>query len=153
MACTACGTQPKWNFFEICKCCIEHSMEKECVICGCGPYAPMPHMRKVSLKVCACCKSQWYCSKKCQKIDWQFHKLFCATLPSMQETLFLEIFKDKRCTKCEKKPDKGKNFQKCSKCHTVRYCSTSCQRKNRREHKVVCERLSTLHWVYIVPYK
>ena len=31
-------------------------------------------------KKCAKCKSEFYCSKNCQKTDWPFHKQFCNEL-------------------------------------------------------------------------
>ena len=31
-------------------------------------------------KKCAKCKSEFYCSKDCQKTDWPFHKQFCNEL-------------------------------------------------------------------------
>ena len=31
-------------------------------------------------KRCSKCKSEFYCSKNCQKTDWPFHKQFCNEL-------------------------------------------------------------------------
>ena len=33
------------------------------------------------LKLCRQCKCVWYCSKKCQKMDWSLHKQQCKQLP------------------------------------------------------------------------
>ncbi len=30
---------------------------------------------------CGKCKAVFYCSKECQKSDWNLHKVFCSTLP------------------------------------------------------------------------
>jgi splicing suppressor protein 51 len=47
-------------------------IEKSCNACGktdCGT---------TSLKKCSRCKSAWYCSQRCQKTDWKFHKEACT---------------------------------------------------------------------------
>jgi hypothetical protein len=36
-------------------------------------------------KKCAKCKSEFYCSKNCQKTDWPFHKQFCNELAAYVE--------------------------------------------------------------------
>ncbi|KAI0648662.1 ankyrin repeat-containing domain protein [Trametes meyenii] len=41
---------------------------KACVVCG---------ARDVMLKWCSRCHTIWYCSKECQRHDWQTHKLEC----------------------------------------------------------------------------
>ncbi|RDW93341.1 zinc finger MYND domain-containing protein [Aspergillus mulundensis] len=33
---------------------------------------------EVTLKRCAKCKTQWYCSRECQKTDWKAHKKTCS---------------------------------------------------------------------------
>jgi len=37
--------------------------------------------QRLNLKLCARCKSVYYCSRECQKIDWnRFHRLHCDLL-------------------------------------------------------------------------
>lgn len=38
----------------------------------------MPSTEAHPLKRCAKCKTQWYCSRECQKIDWKDHKQICS---------------------------------------------------------------------------
>lgn len=144
--CISCGTKPVVSGFSICSNCVKNSMEKECVICGCGPFAPMEHMRRVKLKLCSGCKSQWYCGRAHQKTDWQFHKYFCKDLEQLQYIVSQKFSKDFRCTGCGKLPKEGRtNFKKCSSCHTARYCSKECQRMNFDHHKMICGRLLKMH--------
>ncbi|KAJ9461868.1 putative protein MSS51-like protein [Diplonema papillatum] len=36
------------------------------------------------LKVCACCKVATYCGPKCQRQDWESHRLVCTYLSSFK---------------------------------------------------------------------
>ena len=40
---------------------------------------------------------------------------------------------------CCKKPEK--KLEKCSKCHTARYCGKECEQKDWKNHKKICDRL------------
>jgi len=143
-ACSSCGTQPKWKSWKICRSCIDSSLVKECIICGCGPNAPMEHMKKVKLQRCGNCHSQWYCGKDHQKVDWPFHKRFCSDLEEMQHDVFLQLYNDKVCIGCESSASPDLKLSKCGACHVVRYCSRDCQNNNYKEHKNVCDCLLSL---------
>lgn len=147
--CDACGAQPKWKSWILCRSCIDSSLTKECIICGCGPHAPMEHMRKVSLQRCSECHSQWYCGRDHQRTDWPFHKRFCDTLERMQHDVFLQILNEKTCIACGKAATSDKKLHKCSACHVVKYCSRKCQRDNFNEHSNVCERFLFLWRKYV----
>ena len=134
--CYSCGKNPKWRTYILCRDCIDSSFVKECIICGCGPNAPMEHMRKVKLQRCSQCHSQWYCSREHQKTDWPFHRRFCDSLGDMQNGVYLQLKKEKSCITCEKSDVK---LSRCGNCHTVKYCSKKCQRENIVDHKKVCE--------------
>jgi hypothetical protein len=45
-----------------------------------------------------------------------------------------------RCANCEKKEKLEKEFQKCSRCNSVYYCSKICQRTDWPSHKQICKR-------------
>lgn len=38
----------------------------------------------ITLKCCAKCKSEWYCSRECQKADWKNHKQACRIKASQR---------------------------------------------------------------------
>ena len=64
---------------------------KSCVSNLCG--------KSTKLK-CASCKLTYYCSKKCQILDWPKHKILCRkTLHEYCNNLF-QLFKDKKLTNC-----------------------------------------------------
>lgn len=45
-----------------------------------------------------------------------------------------------RCRICQKT---GETMKKCSQCKTARYCSTECQKADWKQHKPICETLSS----------
>jgi len=44
-----------------------------------------------------------------------------------------------RCTNCQKMEKSKKEFQKCSRCNLVYYCSKRCQRADWPRHKTICK--------------
>ena len=56
---------------------------KFCQICG-----------SKNAKCCSSCKSMYYCSKECQKLDWYSHKKECREM-SLTDKPFLKSFTDK----------------------------------------------------------
>ena len=42
------------------------------------------------------------------------------------------------CANCNLKPKGGTELKRCARCHTTRYCSTDCQRKDWGFHKFAC---------------
>lgn len=52
------------------KCNIYRATFKVCRMCG----------KDVSLKRCARCKIQYYCSEQCQAADWSVHKIVCGKI-------------------------------------------------------------------------
>ncbi|EGO03119.1 hypothetical protein SERLA73DRAFT_176639 [Serpula lacrymans var. lacrymans S7.3] len=56
---------------------------------------------------------------------------------------------DKRCEGCSKKAE-GR-IKQCSNCHTVRYCSTECQRADWQNHKSKCQPFSAPNVVTLRP--
>jgi hypothetical protein len=43
------------------------------------------HKHSFGARSCGCCRSRWYCSKECQRVDWRTHKT-CCTVPSAEMT-------------------------------------------------------------------
>ena len=54
--------------------CKKVSSLKDCAFCGApGSFTP----KGIIHKRCSKCKITWYCSVKCQKEDWRYHKKHC----------------------------------------------------------------------------
>jgi len=60
--------------------CMSETGRKECDKCGLGADKPEPN---VKFLYCGGCRGFCYCSKECQKADWDDHRLICpAKKPS-----------------------------------------------------------------------
>lgn len=46
-----------------------------------------PDCHEVGTKSCSACLKEFYCSGKCQQIDWKAHKIMCHLIKLMPETL------------------------------------------------------------------
>ena len=68
--------------------CVARCMFAHCNYCGAEDFKPVsqdPHVKalfvqirsKTRLSICSQCESVRYCSKACQKADWENHRLEC----------------------------------------------------------------------------
>lgn len=92
----------------------KYSLKKQKQRCGeKGDYrCYFCYEHRENLKVCTGCKSTKYCSKKCQMLDWEIHKIQCSKI------------KKRKCNHCN---ITGAGFKKCSKCESKWYCGKTCQ--------------------------
>ncbi|KAG2114114.1 hypothetical protein BD769DRAFT_1630034 [Suillus cothurnatus] len=58
------------------------------------------------------------------------------------------LWEEKECEYCKKK---GVALKRCARCHTVRYCSSDCQRTHWKTHKPLCQPFSTSTTVTLKP--
>lgn len=58
------------------------------------------------------------------------------------------LWEEKECEYCKKK---GKGLKLCARCHTVRYCSSDCQRTHWKTHKPLCQPFSVSTTVSLKP--
>ncbi|KAG1750547.1 ankyrin repeat-containing domain protein [Suillus paluster] len=58
------------------------------------------------------------------------------------------LLEEKECEYCKKK---GSGLKQCGRCHTVRYCSSDCQRMHWKTHKPLCQPFSTSTTVTLKP--
>jgi len=58
---------------------------------------------------------------------------------------------DTDCANCGKSNDEAQ-LKQCSACHTIRYCSTMCQRNHWRMHKVDCRKFTPDNTVILKPF-
>ncbi|KAG2355534.1 ankyrin repeat-containing domain protein [Suillus spraguei] len=58
------------------------------------------------------------------------------------------LWEEKECEYCKKK---GRGLKQCARCHTVRYCSSDCQRMHWKTHKPLCQPFSTSTTVTLKP--
>lgn len=89
-------------------------------------------------KRCARCRDARYCSKKCQREDWQRHKVDCQV--TRVRSAFLAKFGYVSCRSCglvESQLQKETHCA-CSGCLMVFYCSKQCQKNGWRVHKERC---------------
>jgi len=120
---------------------MESSIPRVCNNCG---------ISDLSLKDCSKCKKVSYCSKWCQKTDWNSRHKVCCTLfveevvqePTPQSNQLLIDKKKqidlglKECTNCG-----GHEFplSLCSRCKISSYCGKACQIQHWNDgHKVFC---------------
>ncbi|RIA79565.1 hypothetical protein C1645_840398 [Glomus cerebriforme] len=94
--------------------------------------------QKPSTSRCAKCHQIFYCSRECQKEDWNEHKKSCGNSPVVKNNETIDenfrkfpIMND--CKVCQKP-----STSKCAKCHQIFYCSRECQKEDWNEHKKSC---------------
>ena len=51
---------------------------------------------KYHVKTCKSCHSVQYCSERCQRKDWKYHKLICKSINHLEKEVFKEV--DRKCT-------------------------------------------------------
>ena len=142
-SCDSCKKQKRWKDSLLCMECVEQSIVRECVMCGRGP--TRKNSARVTVKQCSACKSQFYCSEMCQRLDYIFHKNYCPDLERLQKELLDHYKTSKECFNCSKFQGKPK---RCSGCKTICYCDSKCQNEGNREHKLVCKTFELLNKRY-----
>lgn len=50
------------------------------------------------------------------------------------------VWEKMKCSQCQKEEQSEREFQKCSGCHLVYYCSRACQKSNWKVHKKICKK-------------
>jgi hypothetical protein len=97
-------------------------------------------------KKCAKCRDTYYCSIKCQKNDWQQHKLKCIKFikpVNKKISNLIEIFEKLRlncktcCLKCSKNLNNNP-YIRCHMCNVAHYCSYFCMMTNQKKHNAKC---------------
>lgn len=82
--CRACKKNMAITGYPICEECYYQVHCEECTTCGRGKHLKKgTNLHVAKMKKCKACHTTRYCSRECQRIDWPFHKLFCAELPKM----------------------------------------------------------------------
>ena len=94
--------------------------------------------KSINFKFCGCCKNSdvAYCSKECQVKHWTDHKSVCKKTMTKKTSIV--------CNGCSKAEVGEKLFECCSSCKSVRYCSKACQKSKWKEHKVLCNAITSL---------
>ena len=94
----------------------------------------------VTLLSCGRCGQTFYCSKYCQKNHWRLQKTDCFT--PEERTQMKAVTRQttfKACELCSKtKISTGNSLRSCSRCMSVHYCSTECQKSDWARHKTSC---------------
>lgn len=75
---------------------------------------------------CDICKTVYYCSRDCQRVDWMGHKQICE-LPNEHI-----ICSNYQCTAVANSV--------CGKCKVAHYCSKKCQESHWPIHKKICNK-------------
>ncbi len=79
--------------------------------------------------LCGICNLVVYCSQSCLSHDKNNHKIVCK---NYNENHFI----NKLCASCGQYNVKAK---RCSACERVRYCDKACQKKDWKNHKIICK--------------
>ena len=109
--------------------------QRQCAWPVCGK---LDQMKNFKFKFCAGCKRVVYCSEKCQKSDWRYHRLLCTSGRLGQHDPRLVM---KECTKREGPrclACKNRATKKCSRCLLMCYCSKECQTTHWKSHRTQC---------------
>jgi hypothetical protein len=124
LGCTFCSIPCRIKMQKLC------GNKKRCNFCG-------KHIEHISK--CSLCREAAYCSEECQKFDWsRDHKEMCKILRNGRKTTCTESTKY-TCANCSKQSTK--EFERCSQCKKVHYCSEKCQKLHwKKEHKAVCKK-------------
>ena len=67
------------SYYQFALQCTPVETEAQCHICG-----EMESDLGVRMKKCGKCKLTFYCSKKCQKKDWKYHKKLCRPMDEIR---------------------------------------------------------------------
>lgn len=59
-------------------------------------------------------------------------------LPPGEQLALMENPELRRCAKCDKRADSGKELRRCTRCQCTFYCDAQCQRDHWKDHKVSC---------------
>jgi len=102
----------------------------------------------VPLSRCAGCDKVFYCSRACQKSDWNEHKLYCYKESRTAAQVFEAV---KNLTVTHNNQDEGRRSHNCAKCNQsnaimnictrckiVFYCNRACQKADWKRHKPNC---------------
>ena len=77
---------------------------------------------------CDICKTVYYCSRNCQRIDWMRHKQICELADEIPDI----ICSNYQCTAVADGV--------CGKCKVAYYCSKECQESHWSVHKKLCNK-------------
>jgi hypothetical protein len=122
----------------------------------CGTCGTTPDKNKGKFKKCGACKAMYYCSVKCQTVDWPKHKGECeqmkATAAEMARKAAAAAAAAAKAAAShthvvpcslacsQTSGEGGATLSKCSRCQEARYCSRECQIKDFPRHKQVCKK-------------
>lgn len=85
-----------------------------------------------SLKICSKCNIAKYCSRECQKINWNIHKNECSMYKHLAHPSSFEP--NKCCYKPSCKKENAK--QQCKICRVAVYCDKECRKSDYDNHQL-----------------
>ena len=108
---------------------------EKCGYCG-------MHETVTSFQLCGGCKTQRYCSRKCQRAHWSVHRVTCKKHRTGGGGSPEPVLRRRECGYCGMR-ESVVSFQLCAGCKTQRYCSRKCQRAHWSVHRVACKKHRT----------